>query len=126
MNEYLHLTLACAGMTISLKTYLDGRKQSPSELQVLADLTNFKIAALCGCSEATVRRWRRTRQWPDYVATLAAYRAGYFIFEGWEGWFVDGDKLYAPFHKHGFKREDVAALPWLLQLASRPAVRSRD
>ena len=105
-------------MTISLKIYLDGRNQTVCELQVLANLNNCEIAALCGRSEATVRRWRRARQWPDYVLNLVAYRTGYFIWDGWEGWFIADGLLYPPFQKYGFTPADVQAVHWLKQLTS--------
>ena len=97
-------------MAINLREAIRARGQCFDSLALMARIKKNEVADVLGVHEATVRRWRRSNSYPEWAWKLMAYHAEFFIWEGWEGWFIDDGLLYCPEQKYGFTPHEVSMI----------------
>jgi hypothetical protein len=97
-------------MTITLREHLRRRGQNFSDIRVLANINKDQVRDICGVHIATVNTWKRRNAYPEWAYKLVGYHAGFFIWDNWEGWYIDDGLLYHPEYKDGFSPQEVAAI----------------
>jgi len=100
-------------MTIDLKQYLSERGQNFNDLRILARIKKNEVVRVCRVNERTVRRWRCHDTYPAWAYKLMGYHAGFFIWDGWDGWYIEDGLIYPPQYKHGFTPNDVAMMGFM-------------
>ncbi len=73
------------------------------------------IKNICGVSLSTAKRWRESGNWPLWAIKLLCLHHGYFVWEDWEGWSIQGGALFSPELRKGFTPADIHSIHFLRQ-----------